>query len=615
MPPSLSYAALANLSAQDRALFYSYGLGPSRDVAIPIVHHAFEKHARTQPHAIAVEHNLTEQTLTYAELDVQANRLARRLRAEGIAPGKRVCILARRSTYLIVAILAVLKSGGQYVPLDAVTITDTTLDYVLGDASPSAVLVMDEYAYRIRPEIPALILEDVIMEDELAGADSSKPEDVTTPGDGAYVIYTSGTTGVPKGVDVRHKGVSNVISGHPANVGMCPGMRVGQLLNIAFDMGAWEILGALYNGCTLCIRGNTKLEWIALMKTIDIVIATPSIIACHEPENYPNIKHVIVGGEVCPQALADKWAKHTSFNNCCGPTEISICNTVQPHTPGYPLSIGKPIPNTNVYVLSRDPTCTEPVPIGEVGCMWVGGIGVSNGYLNLSDKTAERWMLDPFLGGGRMMFNTGDLGRWRKDGQLDHHGRADDQVKVKGFRVELDGVAAAMRTHNPVQNAVALLVGTDLWGFITPANVDLSYVLSATAKVQPYYAVPSQYLAVNDFPTTKNGKVDKRALIDIAQSDNTPGQKRLSVRNGGIPFSPTLPGTPSSILEPQSYKWGRPGAESPSSSDTLSVSSRYDNNSKDTQYSSEQEDNDTEDAPVTHYVHEDVPRIICVEVA
>lgn len=144
-------------------------------------------------------------------------------------------------------------------------------------------------------------------------------------------------------------------------------------------------------------------------------------------------------------ALADKWARHTNFNNCCGPTEISICNTVQPHTPGYPLSIGKPISNTNVYILSRDPMSTRPVPIGQVGCMWVGGVGVSAGYLNLPEKTAERWKPDPFLGNGDMMFNTGDLGRWRKDGQLDHLGRADDQVKVKGFRVELDGVAAAMR--------------------------------------------------------------------------------------------------------------------------------------------------------------------------
>lgn len=143
-------------------------------------------------------------------------------------------------------------------------------------------------------------------------------------------------------------------------------------------------------------------------------------------------------------ALADKWGRHTKFNNVCGPTEISIINTVQPHTPGYPLSIGKPIPNTNVYILSRDPSSTRPVPIGQVGCMWVGGIGVSAGYINLPEKTAERWKPDPFSGKGGMMFNTCDLGRWRKDGQLDHLGRADDQVKINGFRVELDGVAAAM---------------------------------------------------------------------------------------------------------------------------------------------------------------------------
>lgn len=172
--------------------------------------------------------------------------------------------------------------------------------------------------------------------------------------------------------------------------------------------------------------------------------------------------------------LADKWARHTKFNNCCGPTEISICNTVQPHTPGYPLSIGKPIPNTNVYILSRDPSKTRPVPIGQVGCMWVGGIGVGwvpnteggkktahTGYLNLPDKNAERWRPDPFVKGG-MMFNTGDLGRWRKDGQLDHMGRADDQVKVKGFRVELDGVSAAMRVGS-VLLSQSLLCQIDLW--------------------------------------------------------------------------------------------------------------------------------------------------------
>lgn len=205
----IPYTALSNLTSNDRVLFHRYGLGPTRPVHTPIIHHAFETHARIQPNAIAVEHSLYDHSLTYGQLEVQANRLARRLRAEGIAPGKRVCILARRSIYLIVSILAVLKSGAQYVPLDAVTITDATLDYVLEDSKPSAVLVMNEFAHRVQTQVPIFKVEDVILADEELNADATKPEDDTSPADGAYVIYTSGTTGVPKGVDVKHRGVTN----------------------------------------------------------------------------------------------------------------------------------------------------------------------------------------------------------------------------------------------------------------------------------------------------------------------------------------------------------------------------------------------------------------------
>jgi len=358
-----------------------------------------------------------------------------------------------------------------------------------------------------------------------------------------------------------------VISGSPGNVGMRPGLRVAQLLNIAFDMGAWEILGSLYNGCTLCLRGNRFKDWVALLRTVDVVIATPSILTCHDPVDYPNLKHVIVGGEPCPQTLADKWARHTQFNNCCGPTEISICNTVQPHTPGYPLSIGKPIPNTNVYILGRDPMNTRANPIGQVGCMWVGGIGVSNGYLNMPEKTAERWRKDPFIEGGRM-FNTGDLGRWRKDGQLEHMGRADDQVKVKGFRIELDGVTMAMRSHEPVRNAVALLVGSELCGFVTPSTVDLTAVREATAKIQPYYAVPTRFLALEDLPMTRNGKIDKRELHAFADAE----KQRLALSsNPSSPMSPssatsriTSPTGPTAISPPASTITERTAQKDPS---------------------------------------------------
>ncbi|KAG6907609.1 hypothetical protein DXG01_008227 [Tephrocybe rancida] len=539
MPP------LDHLSSTDRTLFYQYGLGPSRKVSTEVVHHAFQHHAATRPDAIAVEYHcaLYNESITYAELDRVSDQLAHILRTlpAPIIPGTRVCVLARRSVALVAAILGTLKAGAQYVPLDAQTITDETLEFVIGDAQPSAVLSMEEFVHRVpNGRVPILSIELELKRGAAERPEGGKVEDLSSPADGAYCIYTSGTTGRPKGVDVRHRGIANVLSGPPGNVSMAPGLRVAQLLNIAFDMGAWEILGAMYNGATLCLRGNTSREWKALMRTVNVVIATPSILGLHDPADYPLLKSVIVGGEPCPQSLADKWARHTSFHNCCGPTEISICNTVTPpHVSGSPLAIGSPIPNTNVYILSRDPMNTRAAPIGGVGCMWVGGVGVSGGYLGMEEKTHERWRADPFVGpplsdmdtedqwqkkpdgewARPMMFNTGDLGRWRKDGQLEHMGRADDQVKVKGFRVELDGVAMAMRTHLPVHNAVALLINNSLWGFVTPADVSLSAVHAATARSQPSYAVPalSRLLALDKFPMTRNGKVDKRELHAIVE--------------------------------------------------------------------------------------------------
>lgn len=201
-------SSLAHLTADDQRSFISNSIGPSRTVALPIVHHAFEHHALVQPHVVAVEHAVDGSSLTYDQLDKQANRLAHRLRGQGIRPGHRVCILARRSVCFIVAVVAVIKSGAQYVPMDGVTITNWTLEHILRDSKPSAVLVMNEYSHRVS-RLPCLILEDVIAADERDNTDARKPEDLSSPTDGIYVIYTSGTTGVPKGVDVRHNGVSN----------------------------------------------------------------------------------------------------------------------------------------------------------------------------------------------------------------------------------------------------------------------------------------------------------------------------------------------------------------------------------------------------------------------
>ncbi|TFK89560.1 nonribosomal peptide synthetase 12 [Polyporus arcularius HHB13444] len=498
--------SLHALSLEDQQRFDRFSYGVRQPIPFSCVHHAFEHHAVIQPNAVAVEH--LNSSITYAELDRQANILANHLRASGVRPGVRVCLLVQRSILMVVGIVAVLKAGGAYVPLDGAIVTQSTLDHVLQDSEAKLVLTMKEYVHRVTGSA-AFCLEDIASLPQIV----SKPEDLSTPTDSIYIIYTSGTTGKPKGVEVMHGNVTNLVCLAPGNIEMRPGRRVSQLLNVAFDMAAWEILGSLSNGCTLCVRGKSSKEWRAVMKTVDVVIATPSMMAPHDPADYPNIKVVATAGEPCPLPLAEKWAQSAHYYNCCGPTEVTIVNTLHLHTAGTFLTIGGPAPNTNVYVLDED---MMPVPVGEAGVMWAGGACVSKGYVNLPDKTSERYKLDPFVNDGSYMFNTGDLGRWRDNGELEHLGRVDDQVKVKGFRVELDGVSAAMQTCATVKNATALLIEGELWGFVTPATVKVEPVIAAASLIQPYYAVPTQFITMDDFPYTSNGKIDKRVLRQMA---------------------------------------------------------------------------------------------------
>ncbi|KAI0771248.1 nonribosomal peptide synthetase 12 [Trametes elegans] len=523
-------ALLSSMSFEDQQLFTRYSFGARRRAPFGCVHHAFEHHAAAQPDAVAVEH--LGETITYGELNKKANVLANHLRALGVRPGVRVCLLVQRSVLMVVGILAVLKAGGAYVPLDGTIVTQSTLEHVLKDSEARVVLTLKDYVNRI-PDAPAFCLEDIGNLPQ----NTSKPQDLSSPTDAVYIIYTSGTTGKPKGVEVMHGNVTNLVCLAPGNIEMRPGRRVSQLLNIAFDMAAWETLGSLSNGCTLCVRGKSSKEWRAVMKTVDIVIATPSMMAPHDPVDYPNIKVVATAGEPCPLPLAEKWGKAAHYYNSCGPTEVTIVNTVRLHTPGEFLTIGGPVPNTNVYVLDEE---MKPVPIGEPGVMWAGGACVSKGYVNLPDKTAERYTLDPFTKDGTYMFNTGDLGRWRENGELEHLGRVDDQVKVKGFRVELDGVSAAMQTCSSVKYATALLIESELWGFVTPTTVNVDEVKAAASLVQPYYAVPTQYITMDDFPYTGNGKIDKRVLRQLA-SDKIAKAKAEKEQQAIVPAKSAKP--------------------------------------------------------------------------
>ncbi|KAJ6594258.1 hypothetical protein B0H19DRAFT_877162, partial [Mycena capillaripes] len=472
----------------------------------------FSLHARSHPDAVAIEH--LSASITYSELELQSDSLAILLCSKGLARGERVCLVVQRSISFVIGILAVLKSGAAYIPLDGGIVTDEILDEILVDAKPRFILASSKYLMRTSGRcVPALDLEAIIQ--QAPRCSRCEPAgDQNIAEDEAYVIYTSGTTGKPKGVSVNHINIVNLVSVEPGSLGIGPGIRISQLLNVAFDMCAWEIFAGLTNGGTLVLRPSGSFsKWASIIKTVHVIVATPSILSQYHPDEFPSLLRVAIAGERCSQELADIWSAPKLLFNCCGPTEVTIINTAHQHRHGSPISIGKPTPNNSVYVLDGD-LC--PLPVGSPGILWPGGCGISAGYINLPHLTRERFRLDPFITSRTsVMYNTGDIGRQLTDGSFEHLGRVDDQIKIKGFRVELDGIAAAIEACPGVRSAAAMYIDDELWGIYArqdSARVDDSHLKAQVARKQPYYAVPTRFLALDTFPLSSNGKIDKSLL-------------------------------------------------------------------------------------------------------
>ncbi len=515
-------AAFADLPPDEQLLFERFGQGPLESVPFRQIHRAFEAMAATQPEAIAIEH--LGETISYRDLNRRANRLARELAAIGVGRGDNVALFLRRSIHLVVGQLAAMKLGAAYVPQHVGVAPEAQLRHILDATAAAAVLTLAE----LTDQIPIVDGEPLIELDRpsivAAGLEASAEDDGPFhPGydvaadDIAFILFTSGTTGPPNGVQVTHRNVCNILLTEPGNLGMGPGLKVAQILSIAFDMAAWETLGALMNGATLLIRGR---DIQATVERADIVIATPSILGSIDADACTGIKVAAVAGEPCPRPLADKWGSFCRFYNSCGPTETTIINTAHHYRPGADsLTIGTPTPNNTVYVLDEN---RRPCRIGEVGEMWAGGDCVTAGYLDNPALTAERYAPDPFLANGRQMFRTRDLGRWTADGRLEHYGRTDDQVKIRGFRVELDSVSAALESVDGCTAAVTLkLDNRNLAAFVQPATVDLDQARNAVTERLPYYCVPAVITAVDELPRTPRGKVDKRLLAEQLQSEPT----------------------------------------------------------------------------------------------
>ncbi len=535
---------LALLPEDEQDKFWLYGEGPPATLPFDLIHDAFSEQVSKNPLNVAVEHG--QGSITYAELDDWSNQLAAFLVSQGIGVGDSVPLFLERSISMVVGILAILKTGASYAPQHVGVAPDSQLKYVADSLYAKIILTISKFQTQLETCITSPCISiDRFMETHSV-AKSEPPSLLTSTAsintnNVALILFTSGTTGKPNGVLVTHRNLCNILLLAPGNMGIEPGTKVSQLLSISFDMAAWEILGCLCNGGTLLIRGK---DIPATARRANVIIATPSILSRIPVQQCDAVERVAVAGEPCPRSLADNWSAVCTFYNSCGPTETTIVNTMRKHNPSSDiLCIGSPTPNNTVYVLNKRGL---PCRIGETGEMWAGGYCVSAGYLDNPELTKTRYRSDPFLGGTARMFNTRDLGRWTKDGRLEHLGRTDDQVKIRGFRVELDSVATVLESVDGCVRATACkLDDRTLVGFVSPETVDTEVAKATVAKALPYYCVPASVYALTELPLTSRGKIDKRRLLDIASDarDSEPaenGENKIPLQSDIEPATKTV---------------------------------------------------------------------------
>ncbi|WP_431934514.1 amino acid adenylation domain-containing protein, partial [Nonomuraea jabiensis] len=473
----------------------------------------FQQQARRTPGATAIVHN--GQTITYAELNARANRLAHWLISQGVGPERRVGLLLPRSAHLVEAILAVQKAGGAYLPIDpgypadriAFMLSDAAPVLVLGQGDPSGTVVsMDHPVWTDHPDT------DPTDSDRIAPALPTQP---------GYVIYTSGSTGRPKGVVVPHTGVAALAATQIDRFGIRPDSRVLQFSSPSFDVSFGDFCATLLAGATLIFVPRDELLGADLARSAARHGAThlqlaPSALAALPPEaDLPGVT-LIVAGEACPPALTERWSAGRTMINAYGPTEATVYAATSDRLAGTATPIGRPVVGARLYVLDDG---LRPVPPGVTGELYIAGAGLARGYLADPALTATRFVPAPFGSAGTRMYRTGDLARWGRDGQLDYLGRVDDQVKIRGFRIEPGEIAAVLQEHPAVAQAVVIVredrVGDQrLVAYVVPAaGVAVPSALREfAARRLPDYMVPSAVVTVPAIPVTANGKLDRRAL-------------------------------------------------------------------------------------------------------
>ncbi|MDP8875825.1 amino acid adenylation domain-containing protein, partial [Serratia marcescens] len=488
----------------------------------------FEQQVRRTPDATALVSGA--ESLSYAQLNARANRLAHALIARGVGPDSRVAVCAERGLNMVTALFGILKAGGAYVPLDP-AYPGERLQYILQDADP--VLLLADAAGRAalgEPATPQLALE-AALPDTLS---AENPERRAQASHLAYVIYTSGSTGKPKGAMNEHRGVVNRLVWMQEAYGLTAADTVLQKTPFGFDVSVWEFFWPLMVGARLVMakpEGHKDPDYLSRaieqygVTTLHFV---PSMLQSFLADGQAasrcgQVVRVMCSGEALPAALVAEFYRRlpqAELHNLYGPTEAAVDVTAwhcSREADRVSVPIGRPIANTRIYLLDDH---GQPVPLGAVGELYIGGVQVARGYLNRPELTAERFLSDPFAPGGRM-YRTGDVARYLANGDIEYLGRNDQQVKIRGFRIECGEIEAVLATHPAVREAVvdARAVGDDkrLVAWVVPAADVAEETLAGALRQHvsaalPDYMVPSAWVVVAALPLSPNGKLDRRAL-------------------------------------------------------------------------------------------------------
>ncbi|WP_436844325.1 amino acid adenylation domain-containing protein, partial [Streptomyces canus] len=486
-----------------------------------IVPELFEAQAARTPDAAAVICDGTE--VSYAELDAWANRLARYLRDTGVGEESVVGLCLPRGPELLAGVLAAWKAGAAYLPLDAqypaerleFIVSDSGADLVLGHRELVADLALDR----------VVCLDDPDVVRALDALPSEPPAVRHAPDRLAYVIYTSGSTGRPKGVAVPHGSLAGLVAALGPTYCPQPGVRVLQFTSFSFDASVLDVAVTLSSGGALVVATPAQrsepelLARLAAETGASSMVMVPSVLATLDPAAFPGLSTVFVGAEQIPASLVDAWGPGRRLVNVYGPTETTVIVSTRRLEPGAPeVTMGTPNPRTRLYVLDDR---LRPVPVGVNGELYVAGAQLGRGYVGRPELTGQRFVADPF-GSGERMYRTGDRVRWTADGELVFTGRVDDQVRIRGFRVEPGEVQSVLAALPGVAQA-AVVVREDTPGdnrlvaYLVPApDTDrdelVIRVRAHAAELLPHYMVPSAVLLLDVLPLTVNGKVDRRAL-------------------------------------------------------------------------------------------------------